>query len=169
MDSIMHTRDMNEVLAKKDNKESRIVAKDIRISMGECVKRIMKAEDVSEGAAMLLAANALDYGDVEARVDELLHGESEDDDEDEAAEGMNFDKIAAASEIVSRMYPEAPLYDWTIEDSVGKIVDSVAEREHLSVGAARMLMSNALRSAAAVDIMERYCHWVMTGHKELPT
>ncbi len=166
MDSIMHTRDMNEVLAKKDNKESRIVAKDIRISMGECVKRIMKAEDVSEGAAMLLAANALDYGDVEARVDELLHGESDDEEDDEKA--FAFDKIAAATEIATRMYPEAPLYDWTIEDSVGKIVDSVAEREHLSVGAARMLVSNALRSAAAVDIMERYCHWVMTGHKELP-
>ncbi len=171
----MDSRVLNEILEKKNNKESQIYDKNIRISIGNCVKRIMAAEGVSEEAAVLLAANAIEYGDIEAKVDELLHG-NHDDDEYEEDEGEQeqkrqheaYKKAKAVNEIMSGKYAEAPLYDWTVDVGINEMIDSVAKREHLSKDAARILVSNALRGVAAQNIMECYCHWVMTGHKELP-
>ncbi len=168
----MNIRSLQEIKSKQTNSESKILVRELNDSMADCVKRVSKEQGISEEAAGVLVANVLDYGDVEKKVDEILHGRPTGAKSrlERYSRAEIYRMGAALKELIGKQTnPDFEITVPILEDMLKKnLIKPIAKQERISEEASEILMTNAFYFNKVIETIELYCHYIMTGEQSLP-
>lgn len=168
----MNIMSLQELHSKRTQNGNKIIPKELKDSIADCVKRVSEQQGISEEAAGVLIANALDYGDVEKKADELLHGKptSTEDRMERFSRAEIYRMGAAMDELIKKQKNhDCELTLPILEDTLEKhLIKPLEKLEGLSEDAAKILLANVLYFDKVIETILFYGHYMMTGEKSLP-